>query len=60
MQNTTEMVVTLLATAVGQHAQIHGSMWNTLKQHALGKIRDQESLFKFVKAVDKDHDDAIK
>jgi hypothetical protein len=50
-QSTTKMVATLLATAVGRRAQIHDSMWNTLKLHALGQIRDQDSLFKFVKAV---------
>jgi hypothetical protein len=35
-------------------------MWNTLKRHALGQIKNRESLFKFVKAVDKDHDPTFK
>ena len=50
-QSTTKMAATLLATAVGGRAQIHDSMWNTLNRHALGQIRDQDSLFTFVKAV---------
>jgi hypothetical protein len=58
-QNTTEMAATLLATVVGQKAQIHDSMWNTVKRHAMGQILDQASLFAFVKAVTKDHDAAM-
>jgi hypothetical protein len=53
-QNTTEMAATLLATAVGNKSQIHDSMWKTLKRHALGQIKDRDSLFRFVKAVTKD------
>jgi hypothetical protein len=58
-QNTTEMAATLLATAVGGKAHIHDSMWNTVKRHAMGQIRDRASLFTFVKAVTKDHDAAM-
>jgi hypothetical protein len=55
-QNTTEMAATLLATAVGNRAQIHGLMWKTTKQHTLGQIKSWDFLFQFVKAVTQDRE----
>jgi hypothetical protein len=54
-RNTTKMAATLIATAVGhgRWATIHDSMWQGACRNALNQIKDQEGLFRFVKAVDK-------
>jgi hypothetical protein len=52
-QRTTEMAATLLSTVIGKRAQIHDSLWKTLKRHAMGQVRNMEGLFKFVKYVGK-------
>jgi hypothetical protein len=52
-QRTTEMAATLLSTAIGRKAQIHDSLWKTLKRHAMRQVKASDSMFKFVKAVGK-------
>jgi hypothetical protein len=52
-QRTTEMAATLISTVIGKRAQIHDSLWKTLKRHAMGQVKNMESLFKFVKYVGK-------
>jgi hypothetical protein len=60
-RNTTEMAATLIATAVGRGRRptIHDSLWQGIRRHALTQIKDRESLFSFVKAVDKDQEAAF-
>jgi hypothetical protein len=52
-QRTTEMAATLLSTAIGKKAQIHDSLWKTLKRHAFRQVKSSDDLFKFVNAVSK-------
>jgi hypothetical protein len=52
-QRTTEMAATLISTVIGKRAQIHDSLWKTLKRHAMGQVKTMEGLFKFVKCVSK-------
>jgi hypothetical protein len=59
-QRTTEMAATLLSTVIGKRAQIHDSLWKTLKRHAMGQVKDIKSLFKFVKCVSKSFEPAFK
>jgi hypothetical protein len=42
----------LIAFVIGKRAQIHDSLWETQKRHAIGRVKNMESLFKFVKSVD--------
>jgi hypothetical protein len=56
-RNTTEMMATLIASVVGQNQQsssIHNSLWQSIRWQALSQIKGPDSLFKFVKAVNKD------
>jgi hypothetical protein len=62
-RNTTEMMATLIASVVGQNqrsSSIHDSLWQSIRRHALSQIKGPDSLFKFVKAVDKDREAAFK
>jgi hypothetical protein len=52
-QLTTVMAMSLLSMAIGKKAQLHGSLWKTLKRHGTGQVKGPATLFKFVKAVDK-------
>jgi hypothetical protein len=52
-QRTTEMAATLISTVIGKRAQIHDSLWKTIKRHAMGQVKTMEGLFKFVKCVSK-------
>jgi hypothetical protein len=61
-RNTTEMAATLIASVVGRSqrsSSIHDSMWQSIRRHALSQIKGPDSLFKFVKAVDKDREAAF-
>jgi hypothetical protein len=54
VRNTTEMAATLMATVVGRPTRIHDSLWQTVRRHAMAQIKDKNTLFKFVKAVEKE------
>jgi hypothetical protein len=61
-RNTTEMAATLIATAVRRGTRrptIHDSLWQGTRRHAMTQIKDRETLFSFVKAVDKDQEAAF-
>jgi hypothetical protein len=60
IRNTTGMAATLVATAMGITHQIHDSLWQSTKRHAMTQVKDNFSLFIFVKAVGKDKEAAFK
>jgi hypothetical protein len=60
VRNMTEMAATLMATVVGRPTRIHDSLWQTVQRHAMAQIKDKNTLFKFVKVVEKDREPAFR